>query len=323
MHNQTLTVELIDTLQDRVDDAEHAKKVALEELKLAQMKQAAAEEKQKEGEEYEKKAAEALQTFCTAMEREVFPPLIEGENFLRDHMGVDVTKFKAVIESRIKDGATAQAEVQQKLEASEASRMAAEEQLQAQNVQLSEAVAAAEAERAKLREAEDQLRVKNDELTQLKAEASEVQQELNKQKGASSKLAEELNQSKKNLEEVQKKLADAEALLKTRIYTQEEYEMGFKNGFRVCRRLCLHAEPNLDWSQCAEWVQDPEDPHMKFPTQAEAEILAAEEAEEEEERRELEAERLEKVAQQGAQPASSAARAEASIADQSDPRAEA
>jgi hypothetical protein len=318
VHNQTLTVELIDSLQDRVDEAEHARKVALEELKLAKLKQAAAEEKQKEGEEYERKAAEALQTFCTAMEEEVFPPLIEGENFLRDHLGVDVTKFKAVIESRIRDGVTAQAEVQQRLEASEASRMAAEEKLQAQNVQLSEVAADADAERARLQEAEDQLRAKNDELAQLKAKTSEVQQELNKQKSASSKLAEELNQSKKSLEEVQKKLADAEALLKTRIYTQEEYEMGFTNGLRVCRRLCLHAEPNLDWSKCAEWIQNSEDPHMKFPTPAEAEILAAEEAEEEAER-ELE----EREAQQGARPASSAAGAEASIADQSDSQAEA
>ena len=115
MHNQTLTVELIDSLQDRVDVAEHARKVAVEELKLAQLKQAAAEEKQKEGEEYEKKAAEALQTFCAAMEKEVFPPLIEGENFLRDHLGVDISKFKAAIESRIREGAAAQAEVQQKI----------------------------------------------------------------------------------------------------------------------------------------------------------------------------------------------------------------
>lgn len=56
--------------------------MAEEELKLAKLKQAAAEEKQQKGEEYEKKAAEALQTFCAAIEKEVFPPLIEGEKFL-------------------------------------------------------------------------------------------------------------------------------------------------------------------------------------------------------------------------------------------------
>ena len=82
MHNQTLAVELIDTLQDRVDAAVHDKKVAEEELKLATLKQAAAEEKQQKGEEYEKRAAEALKTFCDAMEKEVFPPLMEGEKFL-------------------------------------------------------------------------------------------------------------------------------------------------------------------------------------------------------------------------------------------------
>lgn len=58
---------------------------------------------------------------------------------------MEISKFKAAIESRIREGAAAQAEVQQKLEALEASRMAAEEVLQARNVQLSEAATAAEA----------------------------------------------------------------------------------------------------------------------------------------------------------------------------------
>ena len=290
MHNQTLTVELIDTLQDRVDAAVHEKKVAEEEVKLAKLKQAAAEEKQQEVEEYGKKAAEALKTFCDAMEMEVFPPLMEGEKFLQEHMGVDVSKFKAAIESRIQEGTAAQAEVQQRLEALEASRMAAEELLLAKDVQLSEAAAAAEAQRAKFQEAEDQLLIQKVEVAQAQTKAFQIQQELNELKGSSSKVADELKKSKEDLEETQKKLADAEALLKVRVYTQEEYEMGFRNGFRVCRRVCLHAEPKLDWSKCAEWVQNPEDPHMKYATPVEAEILKAEEAEEEAERMELEAE---------------------------------
>lgn len=129
------------------------------------------------------------------------------------------------------------------------------------------------------------------------------------------------------MEETKKKLADAEALFKVRIYSQEEYDMGFRNGFRMCRRVCLHAEPKLEWSKCAEWIQDPEDPHMKYPTPIEAEILEAEEVEEEAERKEMEAERREREAQQSAKPASSAAGAEVnegpSTTDQSDPRTEA
>ena len=327
VHNQTLTVELIDTLQDKLEHAWEEAKIAREEAKLAELKQQAAEEKQQQSEEYEKRAAEAIQTFCSAMEKEVFPPLMEGEKFLQEQMGVDISKFKAAIESRIQEGAAAQAEVQQQLEALEASRMAAEEALQVRDVHLSAAQAAAESQDQKLKELEDQLRVKGDELTQAKTEASNVQLELNEQKTSSSKLSEELEKSKKDLEESQKKLADAEALLQVRLYTQEEYEMGYINGFKVARRLALHAEPSLDWSKCALWAQDPEDPHMLYATPAEHEILQAEQAEEEAERQELEAEQRAAEAQARAQPASSAAGTETApgldTADQPDPPAEA
>ncbi|XP_021723768.1 uncharacterized protein LOC110691159 [Chenopodium quinoa] len=185
--------------------------------------------------------------------------------------------------------------------------MAAEEAHQAKEVHLSAAQAAAESQDQNLKELEDQLRVKGDELTQAKTEVSNVQLELNEQNTSSSKLSEELEKSKKDLEESQKKLADAEALLQVRLYTQEEYEMGYINGFKVARRLALHAEPSLDWSKCALWAQDPEDPHMLYATPAEHEILQAEQAEEEAERQELEAEQRAAKAQARAQSASSAA----------------
>ncbi|XP_021715951.1 plectin-like [Chenopodium quinoa] len=307
VHNQTLTVELIDTLQDKLEHAWEDVKIAQEEAKLAELKQQAAEERQQQSEEYEKRAAEAIQTFCSAMEKEVFPPLIEGEKFLQEHMGVDISKFKAAIESRIQEGAVAQAE--------------------ARDVHLSAAQAAAESQDQKLKELEDQLKVKGDELTQAKAEASNVQLELNEQKTSSSKLSEDLEKSKKDLEESQKRLADAEALLQVRLYTQEEYEMGYINGFKVARRLALHAETSLDWSKCALWAQNPEDPHMLYATPAEHEILQAEQAEEEAERQELEAEQRAAKAQARAQPASSAAGAETApgldLANQPDPSAEA
>ncbi|XP_021747124.1 uncharacterized protein LOC110712973 [Chenopodium quinoa] len=309
VHNQTLTVELIDTLQDKLEHAWEDAKIAREEAKLAELKQQAAEEKQQQSEEYEKRAAEAIQTFCSAMEKEFFPPLMEREKFLQEQMGVDISKFKAAIESRIQEG------------------MATEEALQARDVHLSAAQAAAESQDQKLKELEDQLRVKGDELTQAKTEASNVQLELNEQKTSSSKLSEELEKSKKDLEESQKKLADAEALLQVRLYTQEEYEMGYINGFKVARRLALHAEPSLDWSKCALWAQDPEDPHMLYATPAEHEILQAEQAEEEAERQELEAEQRAAEAQARAQPASSTAGTETAPrlgpADQPDPPTEA
>ncbi|XP_021754997.1 uncharacterized protein LOC110720304 [Chenopodium quinoa] len=176
--NQRLVMQLIDTLQDKLEHAWEDAKIAREEAKLAELKQ-------QQSEEYEKRVAEAIQTFCSAMEKEL---------------------------------------------------------------------------------------------------------ELNEQKTSSSKLSEELEKSKKDLEESQKKLADAEALLQVRLYTQEEYEMGYINGFKVARRYALHAEPSLDWSKCALWAQDPEDPHMLYATPTEHEILQAEQAEEEVERQELEAE---------------------------------
>ncbi|XP_021725125.1 caldesmon-like [Chenopodium quinoa] len=312
VHNQALTLELINSLQDKLEAAEEDKKIAEEEAKLARLRQLAAEENQQNAEKYEKKAAEAIQTFCQAMEKEIFPPLLEGEIFLREHGVVDIPNFKAAIERRIRDGAAERIEeVQQRLEALEANIMAAEEALRARDAHLSEVIAAAEAQNLKLQELENQLKAKEDDLS----------------KDSSSKLTDELKKSKKGLEESQKKLADVEALLKVRIYTQEEYELGYKNGFRVCRRVCLHAEPNLDWSKCAAWVQDPEDPHMKYPTPVEAKILEAEEAEEESERREIEAEQREKEAQLSAKPASFAVGAETtegpSAADQLDSLAEA
>ncbi|XP_021747876.1 uncharacterized protein LOC110713737 [Chenopodium quinoa] len=188
--------------------------------------------------------------------------------------------------------------------------MAIEEAHQARETQLSVAQAAAKDQDQKLKGLEDQLKAKEDDLTRAKAETLKVQSELDEQKTSSSKLSEELEKSKKDLEESQKKLDDAEALLRVRLYTQEEYEMGYTNGFRVARRLALHAEPSLDWAKCALWVQDPEDLHVKYPTPVEFEILKAEAAKEEAERRELEAEQRAANAQMRAQPASSASRTE-------------
>ncbi|XP_021723688.1 uncharacterized protein LOC110691060 [Chenopodium quinoa] len=261
-----------------------------EKAKLAALKQQAAKEKQAVAEEYERQDAQALQTFCHAMETEV-------------------------------------QEVEQRLEALESSRMAAEEAHQARDTQLSAAQADAEDQDQKLKGLEDQLKAKEDELAQAKVETSNVQLQLDEQKTSSSKLSEELEKSKKDLEESQKKLDDAEALLRVRLYTQEEYEMGYMNGFKVARRLALHAEPSLDWAKCTFWVQDPEDPHMKYPTPAEHEILQAEAAEEEAERRELKAEQRADDAQTRTQPASSTAGTETArgpgTADQPYPPAEA
>ncbi|XP_021714642.1 uncharacterized abhydrolase domain-containing protein DDB_G0269086-like [Chenopodium quinoa] len=283
VHNQTLTVELIDDLQDKLEKAEGERKIAEAEAKLAGLKQLAAEEKQQEAEKHGLEAVEALQTFCKAMEEEVFPQLIEGEKLLQEHGVVDIPSFKAAIERRIGERTE---EVQQRLEALEANKMAAEEVLTARNALLSKAAASAEAQDLMLQELEDQLKAKEDELSKAQAEASRVY-----------------------------------------VYTQEEYEAGYKTGFRVCRRVCLHAEPNLDWSKCAIWVRDSEDPHMLYPIPAEVKILKAEEAEEEAERRELEAEQKEREAQLSAKPASSAAGAEPAEGprgvDQPDPSVEA
>ncbi|XP_021740116.1 uncharacterized protein LOC110706506 [Chenopodium quinoa] len=262
------------------------------------------------------------------METEVFPTLMAGESVINEFGAFDIPSFRAAISRRIAAEAAGQVqEMEQRLEGLESSRMAAEEAQQARDAHLSAAQAAAEGQDQKLKELEVRLKVKGDELTQAKTETSNVQLELNEQKTSSSKLSEELEKSKKDLEESRKKLVDAEALLQVRLYTQEEYEMGYTNGFKVARRLALHAEPSLDWAKCALWAQDLEDPHMLYATPAEHEILQAEQAEEEAERQELEAEQRAADAQARAQPASSAAGTETApgldTTDQPDPPAEA
>ncbi|XP_021743152.1 uncharacterized protein LOC110709245 [Chenopodium quinoa] len=87
IYNHTLTCEMIDTLQGRVDIAET-------EAKLAQLKQEKAEHKAKV-------VIDSFNTFCNEMEKDILPQIDEGEALLKAFGAVDVPNLKAKIQHKI------------------------------------------------------------------------------------------------------------------------------------------------------------------------------------------------------------------------------
>ncbi|XP_021774236.1 uncharacterized protein LOC110738169 [Chenopodium quinoa] len=246
VHNHNLTCEMIDTLQERVGIAEA-------EAKLAKLKQEKAEDRAQQVVDY-------FNTFCEEMEKEVLSIMDEGEALIKAFGAVNVKSLKTKIDQKI------DTEVQ--------SRVLAREELFRQRVKI--------LERQRITSLETQLNDREAELSQARDKAKQTEQQLSDAEG---KLKEQQESSQKTLEEVQKKLADAEAQLAVKIYSREEYSTAYRNEYRVARRLALHAAPDLDWYQCEIWAEDPEDPHMEYASQAEVDLenrLQAEDSEVEE-----------------------------------------
>ena len=79
--------------------------------------------------------------------------------------------------------------------------------------------------------------------------------------------------------------------------SQDSYATSYNLGFDMARRLCFHLQPDLNWDQAEEWASDPNDPHIKFPSDTEVEYRRREKEREEEDRIAAEAEERQRKAQ--------------------------
>ncbi|XP_021769250.1 uncharacterized protein LOC110733497 [Chenopodium quinoa] len=144
VYNHTMTCEMIDTLQERVDIAET-------EVKLAQLKQEKAEDRARV-------VIDSFNTFCAEMERDVLPQMDEGEALLNAFGTVDVPSLKTKIQHKI------DTEVQ--------SQVLAREEISRQKIKILEADAeqhrqACEAREKELVEAGIQLESQRQNITSL------------------------------------------------------------------------------------------------------------------------------------------------------------
>lgn len=80
--------------------------------------------------------------------------------------------------------------------------------------------------------------------------------------------------------------------MKVKIYTQEEYDVGYNIGYKVARRLAIHVNLEINWDQAEEWALIGDDyyldnahPESEFLARLDAKLakLAAEGAEKEKE----------------------------------------
>ncbi|XP_021741328.1 tropomyosin-like [Chenopodium quinoa] len=100
--------------------------------------------------------------------------------------------------------------------------------------------------------------------TKLRNEIQRLQNELEARQVESSKTQDELKHAQDQLKtqgkgaaKTQAELEAAQKLLEVRVYTQEQYEQGFKNGFKVARRLAFHDDPAINWDLAEAWSMDP------------------------------------------------------------------
>ncbi|XP_021756203.1 uncharacterized abhydrolase domain-containing protein DDB_G0269086-like [Chenopodium quinoa] len=126
-----------------------------------------------------------------------------------------------------------------------------------------------------------------------------------------------MDQGGEEAAKTQAELKAAQKLLEFRVYTQEQNEEGFENGFKVARRLAFHVDPAINWELAEAWSMDPQDVHMNEASPAETIFLAHQakaEAREQEEAERLEREEAKKRESERTltQPVSSFADAEAS-----------
>uniref|UniRef100_A0A803M3I7 Replication factor A C-terminal domain-containing protein n=1 Tax=Chenopodium quinoa TaxID=63459 RepID=A0A803M3I7_CHEQI len=84
---------------------------------------------------------------------------------------------------------------------------------------------------------------------------SEFETEINNLKHTISSDNLRLMEVQKQLQTEKDHLENARELLKTRIYTQEQYNEGYENGYKVARRLAIHLEPNINWELAEEWMK--------------------------------------------------------------------
>ncbi|XP_021734130.1 tropomyosin-like [Chenopodium quinoa] len=198
VYNHTMTCEMIDTLQEKVDISET-------EAKLAQLKQEKAEHRAQV-------VIDSFDTFYAEMERDILPQIDEGEALLNAFGAVDVPSLKAKIQQKIdievKSQVLARDEIsREKIKILEGNVKQHLEACKVREKELIEARIQLESQRQSITGLEVQLKSQEERFSQAQARAEQTEQRL---ADAEAQLERQRESSQKAMEEVQKKLADAE-----------------------------------------------------------------------------------------------------------------
>ncbi|XP_021732644.1 uncharacterized protein LOC110699443 [Chenopodium quinoa] len=265
VQNHVITAGLNDELKRTADTAEH-------QIRIAKAAQKRAEDAASDSKFQMEDMIEKFHTFLREMEHSITPYVEQGQDLTCSDEVVDIPSFKVRIQKKMDQAITSRDQMIKDLdEQNSLFRIEAGKRqtgLETEIKRLKELVSSTE---ISLSEAQKQITLIK-EQNDLKR--SEFETEINNLKHTISSDNLRLMEVQKQLQTEKDHLENARELLKTRIYTQEQYNEGYENGYKVARRLAIHLEPNINWELAEEWSMDLNHPNMQRPHANELALLA-------------------------------------------------
>lgn len=174
---------------------------------------------------------ESFQAFCQDVEQSYFPHIRQAEELFRSYGAGDVEEFQLRLVQKFQQEVDAREQLTKEL-----------------NERISFAKEKAEHTQSNLKAEVQRL---GDLVSAKDSRMEEIKTQIQAEKTAASITKIELEGTRKMLE--------------TRIYTQEQYDENYENGFRTGRRFAIHAAPNINWDLAEQWSMDLNHPNMRRP----------------------------------------------------------